>query len=206
MRKGPVLEGVTPAQGRNVSVLPFGPADDGELVRRALSGEVRAQELLFRRHASSVYDLARHLLRDDVEAEDVLQEAFVTAHERLADLRDPHAFRAWILQIAVRLAHRRFRRMRLLAALGFVSIPDEIGLLSSVSPDASQEDKAEIVLLDKVLARLPEEERTAFLVRHVEELSLEETAVVCDCSLATIKRRLKRAQDHVAQHLSGEAS
>ena len=73
------------------------------------------------------------------------------------------------------------------------------------SHDASPEQRAELALLDRALARLPQKPRTAWILRHVVGCSLEEVAAACDCSLTTIKRRLGEAEETVRVHV-GEAS
>src|SRR5438045_3830890 len=86
------------------------PIPDAELVGRIRSGDRWAEETLFRRHFTAVGNTVARLLGDAHEAEDVVQETFQSAITDLASLREPAAFRAWVVQIAVRKVHRRFRR------------------------------------------------------------------------------------------------
>src|SRR4051812_11878488 len=90
---------------------------DAQLVARIREGDRAAEEALYRRHAQAVAVTATRLLRSHHDAQDVLQDTFIIALGEIEGLRDPAAVRAWLLQIAVRQVHRRFRRRRLLGLL-----------------------------------------------------------------------------------------
>lgn len=172
---------------------------DAELVERARAGEGWAQEMLYRRHVAMVASTARRLLRHAGEAEDVVQETFLCAFERLHQLVDPAAIRGWLARIAVSRVHRRFRRRRFLAWFGTES--EEETLASQAHPGASPEQRAELTLLDVVLAAMPHKLRTPWVLRHVVGHTIEDTAAACGCSLATVKRRLAAADERVARHV-----
>lgn len=191
-----------PAQKGAEPAPPWGAHDDAELVRRALDGDSFGEESLYRRHVRRVTGTAMRLLEDRAEAEDVVQEAFVLAFRDLTKLRDPSAFGAWLLQIAIRRVHRRFRRQRMLRAVGFGREGD-LPLESLLSAGASPEDQAELSLLARVVRRMPAAERTAWTLRHVEGYKLGEIADACDCSLATAKRRLEAARARLERHKEG---
>src|SRR5262245_7401491 len=91
---------------------------DGELVARVLSGDRVAAEALYRRHVDEIDALVTRLLSNRADAEEVVQETFAIALDRLGRLREPAAVRGWIAQIAVHQVHRRYRRRRLLRAFG----------------------------------------------------------------------------------------
>ena len=177
---------------------------DGALVAAVAAGDRAAEETLYRRHAPSVLRLATRLLRSNEDASDVLQDAFVTAFEDVRSLREPDAFRAWLHRIAVRLVHRRFRRRRLLGLLGLDRKNDEVSLESLADESASQEARVELRWLDAALARIDDKDRVAWMLRHVEGLALEEVAETCECSLATVKRRIAVADEVVRRHLGGD--
>lgn len=180
--------------------------DDAALVARALAGDRWAEEALVRRHFAAVAATAARLLGDRDGAEDVVQETFASALGELRQLRDAGAFRGWLLQIAVRKVHRRFRRRRLLRLLGMSSGEPEGGLAELASDDASPEQRAELVLLDRVLSRLPPGERIAWTLRVVEGMPLEEIARACQCSLSTVKRRIAAADRAVRAHVALDTS
>lgn len=181
----------------SVSELSVAEPSDADLVGRAQQGDAWAEEALFRRHVGRVIQLAQRLLGSSSEADDVVQDSFLIALEQLPKLREGAAFRAWLLRIVVHQAHRRFRKRRMLARLGFVSSDDLDVLSSQTRHDLDAESKAELRRLDGVLLRLSVSERTAWVLRHVEGYQLEEVAAACDCSLATAKRWLKKADERV---------
>jgi RNA polymerase sigma-70 factor, ECF subfamily len=178
----------------------LGP-DDSQLVAAALSGERAAEEQLYRRHAPAVLALATRLLRRSADAEDVAQDAFVSAFERLSQLSEPALFRRWLLRIAVSHAHRRFRRQKLLRVLGLDRSSDDASLSHLALPGLAAEQRAELARIDQALAQLAVADRSAFVLRYVEGYELSEAAELSGCSLATFKRRLKRAQDVVHAHV-----
>jgi RNA polymerase sigma-70 factor, ECF subfamily len=167
---------------------------DHELVTRALSGERWALALLYRRHVRSVTERVTRLLSRCAEAEDVVQDAFVSAFRDLPGLADPARFGPWLMRIAVHQAHRRFRRRRLLGKLGFDRGEDDARLEQIADPALDPHQRLELARLGHALARLAADERLAWMLRYVEGCELTELAEQCDCSLATVKRRLQRAE------------
>jgi RNA polymerase sigma-70 factor (ECF subfamily) len=174
---------------------------DRDLVERAREGDRWAQEALVRRYLPDVAAIVARLLGDKLEAEDVVQDTVEATLTNLPRLRDPDAVRAWMIQIAVRKVHRRYRRRSLLRALRFGSGEPAAGLASLASEACSPEQRAELSLLDRALASLPASDRIAWVLRYVEDMQLEEVARSCACSLATAKRRIARADRHVRAHV-----
>lgn len=181
---------------------PSAEASDVELVERARAGEGWAQEMLYRRHVLVVASTARRLLRNAAEAEDVVQETFMLAFERLSQLQEPAAIRGWLARIAVSLVHRRWRWRRVRGWLGHQPPPEET-LATQVARGASAETRAELTLLDGALEALAPKLRTAWVLRHVVGHSIEDTATACGCSLATVKRRIGAAEEVVRRHVGG---
>jgi len=174
---------------------------DATLVRRAQAGEEWAHEMLYRRHVRLVANSARRLLRDDAEVDDVVQETFLIAFEKIGSLLDAEVLRGWLVKIALSRVHRRFRWRRFVAFFG-ADGPDAV-LEEQASRDASPEQRAELALLDRALLQLPRPLRTAWILRHVVGCQLEDVATACGCSLATIKRRIAEADAKVNEHLGG---
>ncbi|MGC4086657.1 MAG: sigma-70 family RNA polymerase sigma factor [Polyangiaceae bacterium] len=173
---------------------------DEELVRRALHGDAWAEEAIYRRYVALILGVSRRLLANNSDAEDVAQETFTAAFGAWAQLREPERLRHWLLQIAVSKVHRRFRRRKLLRALGFDERADDATLDVLARGDCSQETRMELYWLSKALDKLTTRDRVAWMLRHVEGLSLEEVASECDCSLATAKRRIASAGERIARH------
>jgi RNA polymerase sigma-70 factor (ECF subfamily) len=175
---------------------------DGELVLRARRGDRWAEEALYRRHVQAVTRLTVRLLSRSAEAEDVVQDAFVTAFADLNKLRDETVFGGWLLRIAVRQVHRRYRRRRLLRAIGLDRGEDDVTLEAQVDPAAGPEAVAAVRELGRVLETLAARERIAWTLRHVEGYKLEEVAEALEVSLATAKRLLAAADAVVQRHVS----
>ncbi len=174
---------------------------DAILVGRVLDGDRAAEEALYRKHAPSVQRLVMRLLRSRDEALDVLQDTFLRGYAKLGSLRDPSQFRGWIHAIAARLVHRRFRRERFLQAIGLGRRSKDAPPLDELPDErASAEVRAELRWLDQALQKINNDAATAWMLRYVEGLQLEEIAGACECSLATVKRRLSVAEREVDLH------
>jgi RNA polymerase sigma-70 factor (ECF subfamily) len=196
---------------RDAVVLPLQrdgavPRSDRELVERALGGEQLALQLLYRRHVQLVTERVTRLLARSAEAEDVVQDAFVAAFADLSRLSDRSRFAAWLMRIALHQTHRRFRRRRLLARLGLDRGNDDARLEQVADPALSPDQRLQLRRLDDALGRLPAELRLAWMLRHVEGCELSEIAEQCACSLATIKRRIARADARLKRSVTGKPS
>ena len=173
---------------------------DAEIVAAIRAGDANAEEIFYRRHAPSIFRVAFRLLRSREDACDVTQDTFLTAFDELGDLRDAHAVRGWLHQMAVRLVHRRFRRRKMRRWLG-LSPREDARLEEQVDNSARIEARAELRLLDDALDRVPPAEKIAWVLRQVEGLSLDEVAQACRCSLATAKRRISAVEALVSRHV-----
>jgi len=172
---------------------------DQELVGRARRSEARAFEALYRRHAEFAFNLAVRIQGNATDVEDVVHDAFLKAQVRLADLRDSAAFRPWLGSIVVRLVRTRLRRRKLLGALGLTT-PDPVEIESIAAVDADPEARALLAQVYALLQTLAADDRIAWTLRYVERHRLETVAVMMDCSLATAKRRIARAQRFLTEH------
>jgi RNA polymerase sigma-70 factor (ECF subfamily) len=184
-----------------IALAPVAPISVGELAERISRGDAWAEEAFYRRHVAGVRTVVRRLLGNSVDAEDVVQDAFVTAFEIWDQLRDPEHAGRWLLTIAIRKTHRRFRKRRLLRLLGLDHTTDDATLEALGRSDATGEARAELALLDRELARVSAGERVAWMLRYVEGMSLDEIAQTCDCSLATTKRRISAVNERVRAHI-----
>lgn len=173
---------------------------DEELVARLVDGDVWAQEALYRRYVRLVWGTALRLVGSRADAEDVVQDTFTAALHDLPGLERGGALRSWLMQIAVHQAHRRFRRRSVLRKLGLDRSLDDASLSALVHPAASPETLAELSRIDRALKHLRAEERFAWILRYVDGHTLEEAATACRCSLATLKRRLAKANACLQRH------
>lgn len=174
------------------SEAPLGLPDE-QLVARVGRGDAAAFEALYRRHAAFALNLAVRIQGSTADVEDVVHDAFLRAHERIADLRERAAFRAWLGSIVVRLVRTRLRRRRLVAMLGLAT-PEPVDLEAVAAPDADPEARALLAQVYALLQSLPLDDRIAWTLRYVDRHRLESVAELAGCSLATAKRRIARAQ------------
>jgi len=182
----------------SVRPLPVVPADD-ELVERCLQGERWAEEALYRKHVHRVSAVVARLLRHGPDVEDVVQDTFVHALGRLDGLRDPSKLDRWLITLAVNRVKKRFRRRKLRRLLGLERSFDDEGLALQAKATCSQEARAELMLLDRALDRVPPDDRICWVLRRVEGYPMAEVVALAGCSLATAKRRIARADERIAQ-------
>jgi len=168
---------------------------DEEVVERIIAGEFALFELILRRYNQRLFRIARCILGDEAEAEDVVQEAYVRAFKNLQQFQARARFATWLTKIAVYEASARRRKRRGLQLVG----PDdfESGFMVDSNPegvvDAASQKELNGVLKSAVEA-LPLELRVVFTMRMVEQLSTEETAECLELTPANVKVRLHRAR------------
>jgi RNA polymerase sigma-70 factor (ECF subfamily) len=182
---------------------------DAELVRNAGAGDAKAAEALVRRHLPRMVALARRMLSDAAEAEDVAQEVFLRVW-RDAPRWKPGAakFETWMHRVALNLCYDRLRRKREKAD------PDAGVNVADNAPSASEEwfARQRALRVNQALAQLPERQRAAIALVHYQEMSniaaaemLEVSVEALESLLARGRRALKAALADVAQDLMGDA-
>jgi RNA polymerase sigma-70 factor (ECF subfamily) len=198
------LARVAPAAIGQVVELPTNDdrPDDRELVARARRGNEWAHEAIYRRHVKMVAGIAHRMLRDASEVDDVVQETFLIAFEKLGHLSEAGALRGWLAQIAVSRVHRRFRFRRWTRLWSSAEL--DARLEEQASEEATHVQRAELALIDRALANMPLRLRTPWVLRNVLGHELADVATAAGCSLATCKRRLSDAEAIVAKHVKGE--
>jgi RNA polymerase sigma-70 factor (ECF subfamily) len=175
-------------------------------VALAIHGDVRAIEHLYRRHAAFALNLAAHVAGSARDVEDVVHDAFLKAFGRLDELRNPPAFRSWLGSIVVHGMRSRLRRARLLRLFGLGQPADPVDLESIATPEAPPGVRAELAQVYALLQTRPTEERIAWTLRFVEGHDLGDAAELAGCSLATVKRRIRRAQEFLEAHFVDSSS
>lgn len=180
---------------------------DSELVRLAIQGNTHAFELIMRRHNRLLFRTVRSIVKNDAEAEDVLQEAYVKIWRSLGTFRDDAKLSTWLARIAINEALGRLRRHRAtvipLDAQG-ISIRDD-SVLEQHRPDHPESHVMSTQmrqLLETRIDALPDAFRTVFVLRAVQELSVEETALALDIPEATVRTRFFRARSLLREALA----
>lgn len=166
--------------------------DPRELVRGLTAAEPWAERALIQAETPRVERLLTRMLGFSGELDDWTQEVFIRAFTRIAELREPESLRAWLSSIAVFVAREAIRRKRRRRWLVFLPAEDRPEPLAGA---ASFEARAALRVFYELLDGFAADERIAFTLRYVEGMELTEVAEACRVSLATIKRRLKRASD-----------
>jgi RNA polymerase sigma-70 factor (ECF subfamily) len=183
---------------------------EDDLLRLARAGERGAFREIMQRHNPRLYRVARGILRDDAEAEDVVQETFVHAFTGLAGFRGEARLATWLTRIALNEAFGRLRRRRL--DLSFAQPEgDEAETALRATRTADDPEKAAAqkqirLLLEQAIDGLPEHFRLVFVMRDVEELSVEDTANLLGLKPETVKTRLHRARRLLRVSLQSQLS
>jgi RNA polymerase sigma-70 factor (ECF subfamily) len=195
---------VVAAPTEKVTRLDARPSDV-VLVMAARDGDMQAREVLFRRYVKLAAGLSYRLLGGDDEVDDVVQDSFVTAFAKLGSLKDPQAFASWLSSIVVGTAISVIRRRRLLQRLG-LRRGDVVRPEAIIARDAPPDVMIELREVCDVISYLPADERVILVLRRIDELTLEEVAARTGWALATVKRRLARAEALLAERLDGKRS
>jgi RNA polymerase sigma-70 factor (ECF subfamily) len=177
-------------------------ARDEMLLARARRRDEAAVRTIIRQNNRRLFRMARAILKDDSEAEDVVQESYVRAFTRLADFRAEAALSTWLTRIVINEAYGRLRRRR--PTLEWESAEGALAAQAQIIPFPSWSSKADPEtamaqnqihrLLERAIDALPEHFRTVLVARLVEEMSVEETADLLNLRPETVKTRLHRAR------------
>jgi RNA polymerase sigma-70 factor (ECF subfamily) len=179
-----------------------GPAihDDAELVRRTLERDEAAVRAIMTANNRRLYRLARSILRNDAEAEDVVQETYVRAFTHLAEFRGASSLATWLARIAINEALGRLRRDRPAVELSLLphgGVDAEIipfPLATTDDPERSMAQREIREVVERAIDELPDAFRLVFVARVIEGMNVEETADLLDLRAETVKTRLHRAR------------
>src|SRR4051794_9245248 len=175
----------------NSGAKPAAALDDRALVEALRRKEPWASTALVEKYEPHVERVVAGALGIDPDLADIIQDVFVRVLEGIHQLKDPAALRGWIGSLAVFTARghiRKRRRWRWIRFFAPEDVPD------TAAPTATPEQHLMVRGTYQVLDRMPEDERIAFSLRFISEMELTEVAAACSVSLATIKRRLARAE------------
>lgn len=171
---------------------------DEDVVKRVLAGETALFEIIMRRHNQRLYRVARAVLKDDGEAEDVMQDAYVRAYKNLGQFEGRAKFSTWLTRIAVHEALSRKQRRRNIQELDAMVDREKEQMQEMRSHETTPEQGAAgremRGVLEAAINRLPEKYRTVFILREVEEMTTTETAESLELTEENVKIRLHRAK------------
>lgn len=192
-----------------MSSLAAPPFDEAALVAKAKAGDASAFSELVTHYDRRVFRMAKQITQNDEDAEDVLQETFLKAYSHLDDFQGNSKFYTWLVRIAVNEALMKLRKRR---SDKTVPLDDPIDTGEDVVAReiAVWEDDPEqlygreelATILDQAVQGLKPAYRTVFILRDIEEMSIEETAEALDLSISAVKSRLLRARLQLREKLT----
>ena len=176
---------------------------DEEVVRRVRAGDAPLFEVLMRRHNQRAYRAARAILRDDGEAEDAVQQAWLAAYRHLSDFEERSRFSTWLIRITVNAALSRTRTRAASVR------PSDVDAADEAEPSPGPEERVlgrEIAhLLEAAIDDLPAAYRSVLVLREVEGLDTAETALCLGLAEGAVKTRLHRARSLLRRLLEARA-
>lgn len=183
--------------------------DDLELVRRALARDPDAFRTIMQRHNQRLYRIARSVLRNSTDAEDAVQEAYVSAFTHLASFRGEASLSAWLSRIVMNEALGRLRQERSRIDLESPASPTRQAEIiqfprstANDDPERSMAQRQILELVERATDDLPEVYRLVFVMRVIEGISVEETAELLGIKPETVKTRLHKARRLVREKLN----
>lgn len=186
---------------------------DAELARRVAAGSREAFTFVMRRYNQMLYRAARSILKDDAEAEDAVQEAYLLAYHAMGKFRGDAKLSTWLVRITVNESITRLRKRRRTAEvirLDSEAEPDTETAETNMKESANEQPERAAMraqarrLLEGKIDELPDAFRTVFVLRAVEELTVEETAVALAIPEATVRTRFFRAKGLLREALARE--
>jgi len=185
------------------------PADDAELARAVAHRDRGAFETLMRRHNRVLYRIARSILKDEAEAEDAVQDAYLAAFRGIGRFQGGSKLSTWLARIVINEAYQRLRKQKRAASvvpLDAYEGSEEADMTDGTTelPEAAAMRAELRRMLERKIDELPEQFRTVYVLREVEEMTVEETAQCLDVPAETVRTRAFRARALLRASLAKE--
>jgi RNA polymerase sigma-70 factor (ECF subfamily) len=183
------------------------PSSEAELVQRALARDDQAFRAIMLRHNRRLYRIARGIVRNDADAEDVVQEAYVKAFMHLASFRGESTLATWLGRITINEALGRLRRRKPEIQVELSEVRSQAQIIpfpqtaTTDDPEKTMAQRQILQLVEHATDKLPENFRLVFITRVIEGMSVEETAEILGIQPETVKTRLHRARKLVREQL-----
>ena len=192
-----------------MKLLQIANRTESEMIAAVLAGEIQLYHELIRPYERSVYVMALSYMKNEADAEDVSQEAFIRAFRKLESFRAESKFSTWLISITINEARTRLRRQALVRMEPLDQLPDKDKSISPALLRDWREIPLEAVereevrnLIQLAVEQLPDIYREVFLLRDVEELTISERAEALNISIPSVKVRLHRARMRLQKQLA----
>jgi RNA polymerase sigma-70 factor, ECF subfamily len=179
------------------------------MIAAILGGEIQLYHKLIRPYEGGIYVMALSYMKNETDAEDVAQDAFIRAFRKLSSFRAESKFSTWLMSITINEARTRLRRQALVRMEPLEQVPDEAKGISPALlrdwreiPSTALEREEIRNLIQRAVEQLPDIYRQVFLLRDVEELTISEAAETLDISIPSVKVRLHRARMMLQKQLA----
>jgi len=180
---------------------------DIEYIKQALDGDQRAYTEILKKYRAPLYNLLYRMVRNKMETEDLVQEAFIKAFNSLASFNDDYAFSTWLYKIAINNCIDHFRKKKLKTFPIDKPIESKDGSIKREFPDVSYQPDQYLLsrekdkLINEAIQNLPPKYRIAIVLRHNEDKSYEEISEIMGIPLGTVKARIFRAREMLKKQL-----
>jgi len=184
---------------------------DGILVKKFLKGDNSSFEEIVKRYEKKIYNIAYRIMNNQEDASDVLQETFIQAFRKLSGFKGKSEFSTWLYRIAVNIClmkKRKGKQMKVVSLDAPLVTQKEDELRRelpedwSKSPSATLDNKELKENINRAISMLPEDYRTTFILRDMNDVSTEDTAKILNISVPAVKSRLHRARLFLREELS----
>ncbi|WP_222165195.1 sigma-70 family RNA polymerase sigma factor [Edaphocola aurantiacus] len=173
------------------------PLSDEEIIGRILAGEKRLFELLIRKYNQRLFRIGVSILEIETEVEDAMQTAYVSAYLHLADFENRSAFGTWLVRIMLNQCYEQKRQLQ--RRLASPEQPEHYIIMNTPSNQLINKELGNV--LEQAIAQLPDKYRLVFILREIENLSVQETSETLDIEASNVKVRLNRAKTMLRAHL-----
>ena len=183
---------------------------NSELIKKAIEGDESAYKNLLENYRGAIYNLLYKMVRNKEETEDLVQEAFMKAFKALPSFNEEYAFSTWLYKIAVNNCIDHMRKKKLKTYSINKPVQSKDGELDREFPDTSMSPDKSILsderanIIETAIDELPENYKTAIILRHSEEKSYEEISKILNIPLGTVKARIFRAREMLKKKLKGK--
>lgn len=183
---------------------------DSELIKRALGGDQAAYRGIMERYRGPIFGLVYRMVRNRLQAEDIVQETFIKAFAALANFNEEYAFSTWLYKIAINNCIDSFRKKKLATFSLDSPIPAKDGEIprdfadAAASPERTLLARERTKLIEEAIASLPERYRICIILRHHEDRSYEEISQMLHVPLGTVKARIFRAREMLKKRLKDQ--